>query len=358
MDSESADSRETIPGQLDPVMPEQLDPSSSEQLWGAVDGLRETINGLYDRVRDTGADSQITCGDVVDEVGAAVDRYLESTEAFANRASTTPGQRAVLAPLDVCAAADVAPFLAFETVDSRTYAIGITFQVRLPHEAEALTTLAPPPPGPEQVALHIKAGELVDKFVERATRSTVRVLVGGAAGLGHLATVLAQPFPGLHQQLTRLGGHIRRLLERAITIMSSHIGAWPKEIAAYVDAFEPVKKLEERLVGTRLKDLFKADEVQKKLAQRADLAASGIDEKLLKKLNKANKRRVEWVGTVAPIALGSLSAVTLGGVVPALPVAVAVLLLWIMLVTADQLAAPVTWRLHVFRGIPGNSPHP
>ena len=344
---------------MDPVVPEQLDPGSTERLLGAVNGLRDTINGLYDRVRDASADPQISCGEVVDEVGAAVDRYLEATEAFANSPSTPPGQRAVLAPLDVCAACDVAPFLAFETVGRQTYALSITFQVQLPRQAEALATLAAPPAAaPEQTALHIKADELVDTFVERAARSTVRVLAGGAAGVGHLASVLAQPFPGLHHKLSGLAGHIRRLLGRAVAIMSDHFGTWPQEIAAYIDAFEPVKKLEERLVAGRLNTLFKADKVREELAARGDLAASGISDKVLKKLDKSNKRRVGWVGTVAPVALGSLSAVTLGGVVRALPVALVVLLLWILLVTADQLAAPVRWRLHVFRGIPGSASQP
>ena len=338
-----------------------------EEVVTAVGRVRNAVNDVHSRIRDGGADPPLTCGDVVDDLGTAVDNYVSITEAF-TVGETNSMDKQLIATFDVSVAADIAPLLVFEDVDSSVLAIGLTYQYPLPDKAEALTLVstgeyattvelsgppsAPAEPDPTVDVLRDHTLSLVKTIVGRATHSITRVLAGGIPGIGHYLTV---QFPALHHGLGRLAAHVRLLLSRALTFTTAHFGDWAGEVAAFANEFNLIEKLEEKIVGGPLNWLLRTEEVREELSARVDLAASGVNEKLLKKLDKSNNRRVGWAGNAAPIVLGALATVTLGGGVPALPVAAAVLLAWILLVSADQLASPVGWRLHAFRGIPGTS---
>jgi len=344
------------PGPGDPVAPEQV----AE----ALNHVRDVINDLSGRVRDGNANPRLTCGEVVNELSNAVDQYVATTEHFT--AGADPTRKRVVATFDVSMAADIAPFLAFEDIDRSTRAIEVAFQHPLPDNAKALTLvstgeyattvdLTEPPPAPDQPEtaaddLLNRTLQLVGTFIERATHSTTRVLVGGIVGIG--PAILAAPFP-VPPGLRSVARHIRYLLSRAVNFVSAHVDGWKDQLVDFVNEIPIVERLEEALVGGPLNRLLHTQDVRDELAARGDLAASGISTTLLHRLDSSNNRRVGWAGNAAPIVLGALSTVTLGAGVPALPVAAAVILAWILLVSADQLGAPVVWRLHAFRGIPG-----
>lgn len=347
-------------------LPNNLNPEYVAPVLDAVDDLRGVIDGLYDRIRDGNVVPPITCGTVVDDVGAAVDSYLAATEALRNNMDEQ--SRAVLVPFHLSVAADIGPFVTFETVNPETPAIGITFQVELPRTAEALTELRSPadpdvainletfedrPPAdqhlPDDVLYH-QVNNLVDTIAARATRSTARVLTGGVGAAIGVAQILAAPFPALDQQVGQIAEHIRHLLSEAFDFVSNHLGQWPNEILDFIQELDPFDHLADAIVGAPINALLGTGRVRAHLAT-ANLIAIGVDAAFIHQLDRANKRRVEWPGRAAPL-LHWLHAVPLG-VVPASLVAAAVLLAWILLVSADHLGAPVVWRLHHFPGLPG-----
>lgn len=361
---------------------------------GQLDAPLENVQRAVARCFDE--QQTLTASAAIEEVTSAVEIWLDQSQlAEADLLELLPHSEAVDVPepseivgdavgrlcaisfIHIAVACDVAQLAGLDDADQLTDLVtdllGDSASSRaiasLVLNARGLFKQLVLPPSRSRAADADPALEMLDDFVRRTTSVFTTVLLGMVPPAGGLVVAQAVT-PALHSalkvapqeianEISRLAKGIVRLVKLLIhrieEIIDAVFGRYKETVTALLDALNVRDRLLKRVIRPAADKLFEAEPIATaiKLANvkrnmtkfdpvtgrmthaHEDPAVSKQRAKKLRDLSKSNRR---WVGPAERVAKGvhPLWAVSAGGV-PAAPIAAAVILAWVILITGDQL---------------------